>query len=64
MLAVLQCPKQKCTEKRKKAIRKLKLPLNQHASGQPSTFVSGRASLVKRTLGGPFGRTIHKKEKI
>jgi hypothetical protein len=37
-------------QKKEKATRKLKLPLNQHASRQPFTTVPGRASLVKRTL--------------
>jgi len=50
MRAVLQCPKVTIYREKEKVIRKLKMPLNQQASRQPSTIVPGRASLVKRTL--------------
>ena len=43
------------SRKRKKIIRKLKLPLNQQPSRQPFAYASGRASQVKRTLGSSVG---------
>jgi len=49
MRAVFSVQNWKVTEKSGKVIRKLKMPLNQHASRQPAG--AGRASLVKRTLG-------------
>jgi len=49
---------------KKKVINKVKLPLNQHASRQPSAFASGRASLVKRTLAGPCGLKEEKDSEI
>jgi len=56
MRAGFSVQKSKCTEKSEKVIRKLTMPLNQHASRQPFTIVPGRASLVKRTLERPCGR--------
>jgi hypothetical protein len=53
MLADFSVQKSKCIEKRKKVIRKLKMPPNQHASRQPAH--AGRASLVKRMLAGLRG---------